>query len=811
MEQKKSLRCLALVPVLLALAAMAGTVLALPEGGAPARAAAAVAADHLAPNAVVGDAAPAPAQGPLPYTTLVEANIGEPITLDPHWMYDTASHKVAAQVYETLLMHPREDPTAWIPLLATAWQTSADSQVYTFTVRTGVSFHAGGTLQAHDVAYSFWRGLLQDRVDGPAWILFHPLLGVYSVDELPGDDLARCQAVKDAITYDDAARTVTFHLTAPFAPFLEILATNMGMVLDQEWMAANGDWGGSCANWRDWHNPGATDTVLYDTMNGTGPFQFVSWLPNEVQMARYDGYWRVQPAWPGGPAGTAELELLIFKTITDWPTRRDMLLNGQADVISVPATNAGELNSFLWGVYDGYTDHEPTLIDPTDGSVRLFKNLPTMSQTPIQFNYDINSDDNPFIGSGALDGDGIPPDFFADLHVRKGFNHAMDWTQIISDAYGGEAVRSLGPIPQGMMGYDPAQPTYVFSPTLATAEFQAAFTGEVWTQGFSLTMAYNEGNLMRQRAAEVLKEGLEALNPAFHVEVISMSWTDLLSFRNAGRLPAYTGGWLQDYHHPHNWVQPFLHSAGAYASHQRFPPAMAALFDAKVDACIALTDPAAAETCYRELQDLSYQHAAAMWGVQSLGRHYERTEVRGYFFNPAFGPTCYYAMSKGVPPSVATVSAVADNEIELDMTAGATGTLLIPAGAVSETSEIVFTPDVVVEESHPGGFRLGGVTFDLQLCQAGECVDDYVFAEPLTLTLRYTDDDVWGLIESELYLYTWDGSAWVDTVADCGWPLTTYERHPEINELVVPLCHFSRFALVGGTHNVYLPVVLRNH
>jgi hypothetical protein len=195
----------------------------------------------------------------------------------------------------------------------------------------------------------------------------------------------------------------------------------------------------------------------------------------------------------------------------------------------------------------------------------------------------------------------------------------------------------------------------------------------------------------------------------------------------------------------------------------------------------------------------------------STDRHYERTEVRGYSFNPAFRPTYYYAMSKGAPPSVATVSAVVDNEVELDLTAGATGTLQIPAGAVSETSEIVFTPDVVVEESHPGGFRLGGVTFDLQLCQGGECVDDYVFAEPLALTLRYTDDDVWGLIESELYLYTWDGNAWADVVVDCGWPLTAYGRYPDDNLLVVPLCHFSRFALVGGTRRIYLPVTMRHY
>jgi hypothetical protein len=39
---------------------------------------------------------------------------------------------------------------------------------------------------------------------------------------------------------------------------------------------------------------------------------------------------------------------------------------------------------------------------------------------------------------------------------------------------------------------------------------------------------------------------------------------------------------------------------------------MADLFDAREEACFGPVDVAAAETCYRELQGLSYQHAAAM-------------------------------------------------------------------------------------------------------------------------------------------------------------------------------------------------------
>jgi hypothetical protein len=115
----------------------------------------------------------------------------------------------------------------------------------------------------------------------------------------------------------------------------------------------------------------------------------------------------------------------------------------------------------------------------------------------------------------------------------------------------------------------------------------------------------------------------------------------------------------------------------------------------------------------------------------------------------------------------------------------------------------------VISESRPGGFRLGGITFDLQVCQGGDCFDDYAFATPVTVTLSYENEDVAGLVETELYLYTWDGDEWVEAVTDCGWPLTAYQRYPEDNRLVVPLCHFTEFALVGAPYQVYLPVVMR--
>ena len=32
-----------------------------------------------------------------------------------------------------------------------------------------------------------------------------------------------------------------------------------------------------------------------------------------------------------------------------------------------------------------------------------------------------------YIGSGQLDGNGVPPDFFSDLHIRKAFAYSFDF------------------------------------------------------------------------------------------------------------------------------------------------------------------------------------------------------------------------------------------------------------------------------------------------------------------------------------------------------------------------------------------------
>jgi hypothetical protein len=80
----------------------------------------------------------------------------------------------------------------------------------------------------------------------------------------------------------------------------------------------------------------------------------------------------------------------------------------------------------------------------------------------------------------------------------------------------------------------------------------------------------------------------------------------------------------------------------------------------------------------------------------------------------------------------------------------------------------------------------------------------------VTVTIHYSEQDV-RLVsdESQLTLRWWDGSAWQDAKETCS-PPSGYVRDEARRVLSVPICHLSRFALLGPTNRVYLPLVMRD-
>ena len=604
--------------------------------------------------------------------TFIVGHYGEPESLDPAWMYDTSSAAVAYNVYEGLMAFKRERADEFVPALAERWELTSDALTWTFDIREGVKFHEGGELEPHDVAYSLQRGMLQDRLDGPQVLFLEPFFGagvtsilemVNRVGELEIEDPSTirledhpqaaedvCKMLQQVIPYDDAAGTVTLRLMRPTPWLPQLLAQSWGAVLDKEWMAEQGGWDGDCATWTRWYDPSAEASVLFDKMNGTGPYKFERWTPGEeIVLVANEDYWRTDPIWDGGPSGPPSIKRVVLKLVEEWGTRFAMLEAGDIDYGDVDQAFYSQVDPTVKTIYWEGTEQGKSEEANPDGKLIVFRDLrePAMTGAMMNFNIDVEGG-NPFIRSAKLDGDGIPPDFFSDIHVRKAFNYAFDWDTFIRDAMVGEAVQPKGPIIADMLGYSADQPTYHFDLDKATEEFKAAWDGEVWEKGFTMQISYNTGNDVRRIAADVIQQNVQAINPKFEIEILNLPWPTFLEVRTQGKLPILISGWLEDYHDPSNWVQPFMSSNGSYSRTQHFPKEIADKYDELISRGLKTIDPEDRLPIYEELQNLAYEDAITIFLYQPTRRRYFQDWVKGWYFNPLH-PEPYssiYALSK---------------------------------------------------------------------------------------------------------------------------------------------------------------------
>lgn len=621
---------------------------------------------------VVVTATPAPVEAkefksPDP-TTLNVVTISEGIdSLDPALNYESDGDAIILNVYDQLVTYAGPKATEFVPSLATDWTVSDDGKTYTFTIRKGVKFHNGADLTAEDVAYSLQRGVLQGNTASPQWLFTEPFFGVgtFDVAELvdptgaldddpealkaadPAALVAACERVTNAIQYDEAAGTVTFNLALPWGPFLPTLAQSWGSILDKDWAIENGTWDGDCATWQNYYGVTSETTPLRDKVNGTGAYKLESWTPGEQKvLVRNANWWRTEPTFPGGPTQPT-IDRIVDKGVSEWGTRYAMLQAGDADIAAVPGESFAQVDPMVgeWCEYNAETDGFDCEIK-SDQPLRLFKGMPSATRTDAFFTFNINAEGgNNYIGSGQLDGNGIPPDFFSDIHVRKAFNYCFDWDAYINDALNGEAVQVSGFLIPGMIGYDPNGPKYTHDPDKCAAELQQAWDGQVWEKGFRMQIAYNTGNVTRQTVAQILQANFADIDPKFQVEIIGLPWPSFLAAQRASKLPIFISGWIEDLHDPHNWAQPFL--VGTYASRQKMPQDMYDEFLALVNAGVSETDNDKRAEIYQQATAKDYEYAPAIRLAVATGRHYQQRWVGGYYYNPIYGwDNRYYTLTK---------------------------------------------------------------------------------------------------------------------------------------------------------------------
>jgi peptide/nickel transport system substrate-binding protein len=546
--------------------------------------------------------------------TFVIAVITDIGTLDPAYAYDTASAGQIENIYETLIEFDSDSTSEFIPLLATEWTISDDGKTYRFKIREGVSFHNGNPLTVEDVEYSFERGMVQDYPLGPQWMFFEPLFGLGNYTSRTDNGLIPLEEIKNKVEVD--GQWVQFNLATAYEPFLQILASSWGSIVDMDWCIQNGDWNGTDESYEALNNPVPGGSPINSIACGTGPFMLELWEPGiQIRLIRNDNYW-------GTPAS---FERVVTQIIDEWGTRKLMLELGDVDCAAVPTEQIQEVKEIP--------------------GISVYENVPTLLNQALFFQFDIDPTST-LIGSGQLDGNGIPIDFFSDTDVRKGFAYAFDWDAYIRDALTGYGEQISSPVVEGVPYYEPDWPSYELDLVKAEEHLRAAWDGLLWENGFEMTLVHVSGDITGKIACEILQNNLFEINPLFKINVQLMGWPTMMIDMELGRLPMYLSGWTADYPDPHNFVFPYMHTKGTFAHAQRYSNEVV---DDLIEQAISSSSHSERQILYDQIAELYYDEVPSIMISQLLGVFFFRDWIQGFVYNPIRPAyeNYAYSLSKG--------------------------------------------------------------------------------------------------------------------------------------------------------------------
>jgi peptide/nickel transport system substrate-binding protein len=549
-----------------------------------------------------------------PADTYVYQTFGEPVSLDPIRAYDTGSGTILENVYETLFAYDGEAIDEFVPAMATSFETSEGGRVYTFTLREGVQFHSGNTMTCRDVEYSFEYGLVTANPEGAImYLMGDQLVGSQMTGEDPGafqsevtfadiDAAAECPDGDDALTFQ-------LNLTRPDPAVIAVITYTAFSVIDSQFAIEGGSWDGTEATWTDWIGRDLTQEFLHTNVSGTGAYQLVEWSDDSVVVEAFADYWD----------GAPPLNNVVVQYVDEQSTRILALQQGDADRITL---NERAALVQLRGA-PGVTVHE----DPSWAPA---------SVTAAFFNFDIDTANNEDVGSGQLDGNGIPSDFFADANVRRAFAHLFDQQGFIDQVYDGEGRTLSVALPPSFLGYNENVDVRTLDLEAAEEYFRAAFDGEVWEQGFEFTALYNAGNTIRQTVLEIVRENLEFINPNFRMNVRSLPWADFLTRTGEQKAPLFVLGWGADYADPRNFINTFYDNDGFYSARTAIevPP-----IQELIDQADTVVDPAERAFIYREIGALHFDLAPVITVPAQSPFILARQNLEGIYYNPMLSHT----------------------------------------------------------------------------------------------------------------------------------------------------------------------------
>ncbi len=219
-------------------------------------------------------------------------------TWDPVRSFSTEALYMG-NLYEPLLWkNPAGSAEEFTPGIAESWEASEDGMTWTFTIREGVTFHDGGTVDAAAVKASIEAA----KDHGGASFIWAPL---------------------DEITTPDD-RTVVMKLSYAAPMDLVAASTYGAWIVSPKALKASAD----------------DESYFEEGIDaGTGPYTLAGYTPgDEVVLEKYDDYWN--------PDAAATFETVDVSITPDAVTAQQMLTSGEVDyATTVPLENLEELKA----------------------------------------------------------------------------------------------------------------------------------------------------------------------------------------------------------------------------------------------------------------------------------------------------------------------------------------------------------------------------------------------------------------------------------------------------------------------------------
>jgi len=419
------------------------------------------------------------------------------------------------------------------------------------------------------------------------------------------------------------------------------------------------DWPGTWSDWTDYTFWGASpyDKISKTDLHpgvacGTGPYILDRYNPTptgEYSLVKNDNYWGGWPAnHPNPPyppqtgSGLKPAGYVTRFTVKNKDVSLIIadMISGDADLIDIPTPLMGQLH--VGGDRNAETLPGIWLSYPLF-TYAMFSIHPTFDITP--------TDDNKYgkiYDYGVYARDGIPRDFFADVHIRKAFFYLVNFSVAIKDYFGGEAYQPNTIVPMGIPYQNPYQEGYTLNITRAVEEFGKA-NPQVTSVGFTVTLTYFTGAdeariLFEDLAARINKVGQDYFGGKFTATAMEVDLWEFWGALFAGQLPMWNMQIGPPYVDIHLFAQYIMYSKGSYLQCQKYAnPTL----DQLVEAGITAPEGPQRQAIYYEAQRIYFEEAIGCPFAVPISRQYAREWVAGrYYHSLAVGMPYAYVLWK---------------------------------------------------------------------------------------------------------------------------------------------------------------------